>query len=75
VKKKYEETNFKGGAIAAGESIKKTLTSIKESEKAEKVMEATKKGLFSIFSKVKGLVTNDDPQHPYFKGAPELPHE
>jgi len=37
LKKKYETTDFKGGAKAAGEKLKNTFASIKDSEKTEKV--------------------------------------
>ncbi len=61
IKKKYNETDFKGGAAAASESIKKTFTSIKESEKTEKVISTTKKGFFSIFNKVKEMMSDPVP--------------
>lgn len=61
IKKKYNETDFKGGAVAASESIKKTFTSIKESEKTEKVISTTKKGFFSIFNKVKEMMSDPVP--------------
>jgi hypothetical protein len=61
IKKKYEETDFKGGAVAAGASIKKTFNSIKESEKTEKVISTTKKGFFSFVNKVKELMADPVP--------------
>ena len=62
IKKKYDETDFKGGAAAAGESIKKTFNSIKDSEKTEKVISTTKKGFFSFVKKVKELMSDPEPQ-------------
>jgi hypothetical protein len=61
IKKKYDETDFKGNALAAGESIKKTFVSIKDSEKTEKVISTTKKGFFSFVQKVKDLMADPEP--------------
>lgn len=61
IKKKYDETDFKGKAAATGESINKTFISIKESEKTKKVISTTKKGFFSIFNKVKEMMSDPVP--------------
>ena len=61
IKKKYDETDFKGKAAATGESINKTFNSIKESEKTKKVISTTKKGFFNIFNKVKEMMSDPVP--------------
>ena len=67
IKKKYEETNFKGGAQNLGNSITDTskragskistsIQEIKQSEKTQKV----KSGFFRFASKVKSLFSSGD---------------
>lgn len=61
IQKKYQETDFKGKANAAGTSIKNTFNSVKESEKTKSVVSNTKKGFFSFVNKVKELMSDPVP--------------